>query len=277
MKVACNGKKFTLANLAKRNKENMQICLIGAGNLAAQLAPALAAKGHRFLQVYSRTESSAAPLACILGCEAVVQPERIRPDADLYLSALNDDDRPQVLAGIHFGKGLLVHTAGSLPMDVLIEYTSNVGVFYPLQTFSKQRQVDFSKVPFFIEATFPESLEILNTMASSLSNKVVPANSDQRKQMHLAAVFANNFVNYLYGIAEDIAHEKGLDFQYLLPLIEETASKVQTLAPVRAQTGPAVRFDRAVMDKHLELLQDHPDWLHLYKTLSQGIYERTKK
>jgi len=254
----------------------MQICLIGAGNLASQLAPALASKGHRFLQVFSRTENSAQKLASELRCEPVIRPELIRADADLYICALKDDALPPVLSQIRFGKGLVVHTAGSLPMSILMEYTPNHGVFYPLQSFSKQRQVDFSEVPFFIEAASPESLELLRNLASCLSEKVVPANSEQRKQLHLSAVFANNFVNYLYSIAEDLVNEKGLDFKYLLPLINETARKVQTLTPVQAQTGPAVRFDRAVMDSHLELLKDHPDWKVLYEKMSAGIHERAK-
>jgi len=254
----------------------MQICLIGAGNLATQLAPALGAKGHRFLQVYSRTESSAEMLADILDCEAVTQPELIRSDADLYICALKDDALEQILSRIKFGNGLLVHTAGSLPMQILTGFTPNHGVFYPLQTFSKQTLVDFTKVPFFIEAAFPESLKILQDLASCVSEKVIPANSEQRKQLHLSAVFANNFVNYLYSIAEDLVNEQGLDFKYLLPLIEETARKVQTLAPVQAQTGPAVRYDRKVMDEQLNLLEKHPDWQQLYEILSKGINERAK-
>ncbi|HEY5499136.1 MAG TPA: Rossmann-like and DUF2520 domain-containing protein [Bacteroidales bacterium] len=255
----------------------MQICLIGAGNLATQLAPALAQKGHRFLQVYSRTELNARQLASVLDCEAVTQPELIRPNADLYICALKDDALPQVLPHLNFGSGLVVHTAGSLPMEILADFTENYGVIYPLQSFSKESPVDFSKVPFFIEAALPESLNILSDLASCLSEKVIPASSEQRKQLHLAAVFANNFVNYLYSIAEDLVKEKGMDFQYLLPLIEETARKMQTLTPIPAQTGPAVRFDHAVMDNHLEMLNGHPDWQRLYETLSRGIHERTTK
>jgi len=252
----------------------MQISLIGAGNLATQLAPALAAKGHRFLQVYSRTEESAGLLAGILGCEAVTRPELIRPGADLYICALKDDALSMILPRLDIGNGLLVHTAGTISMDVLSAYTTDYGVFYPLQTFSKLRRVDFSIVPFFIETARPESLDLLRELAQCLSEKVIPADSDQRRQLHLAAVFANNFVNYLYGIAEELVQEKGLDFKYLLPLIEETANKVQTLSPVLAQTGPAVRFDHAVMDHQLESLKNHPDLQKLYEYLSQGIHER---
>jgi len=268
-----NGKKFILVRLAKKNK-NMQICLIGAGNLATQLAPAMAAKGHRFLQVYSRTEVSAALLAGILDCEAVIEPELIRSDADLYICALKDDALPKVLPRLKIGKGLLVHTAGTIPMDFLSAFTLNYGVFYPLQSFSKLRVLDFSKVPFFIEAAQPESMALLQELASCLSENVIQADSDQRKQLHLAAVFANNFVNYLYSIAQELVQEKGIDFKYLLPLIEETANKVQTLTPVEAQTGPAVRFDHVVMDHQLESLKNHPDWQQLYESLSRGIHER---
>jgi predicted short-subunit dehydrogenase-like oxidoreductase (DUF2520 family) len=254
----------------------MTICLIGAGNLATQLGMALAEKGHDFSQVYSRTISSAKTLADALCCESVTRPEQLRSDADIYICALKDDALQEVLPQIKFGKGLLVHTAGSLAMDVLAEFTSNYGVFYPLQTFSKQRKVDFSDVPIFIEAVNSASMERLRVLASTLSLKVVSANSLQRKQLHLSAVFACNFVNYLYNIADDLVKEQGLDFKYLLPLIEETARKVHELSPAQAQTGPAVRFDRAVMDKHLELLQDHPDLKMLYDTLSEGIHKRAQ-
>lgn len=254
----------------------MQMILIGAGNLATQLALALADKGHVFLQVYSRTESSAQVLADALGCQAVVQPEQIQPNAELYICALKDDALPSILPRLNFGTGLVVHTAGSLPMDVLSDYSPNHGVFYPLQTFSKFRRVDFSVIPIFIEAALPESLLLLQTLALDLSQTVVPASSMQRKQLHLAAVFANNFVNYLYGISEDLVNEQGLDFRYLLPLIEETAGKVKTLSPHQAQTGPAVRFDRAVIDKHLSALKEHPDWQMLYETLSKGIFNSKK-
>jgi Uncharacterized conserved protein len=252
----------------------MQICLIGAGNLATSLAPALAEKGHRFLQVYSRSESSAGKLAGVLDCQAVVDPRQICPKADLYICALKDDALSQVLPHVDFGKGMLVHTAGSLPMDVLAAYTSNYGVFYPLQSFSKQRPVDFRTVPFFIEAAKTDGLNQLRLLASCLSEHVIPANSDQRRQLHLAAVFANNFVNYLYSIAKDLVDEKNIDFKYLLPLIQETADKLHSLSPVQAQTGPAIRFDRNVIDKHLQLLAGHSEWQSLYEALSKGIYER---
>lgn len=254
----------------------MNISLIGAGNLATRLGTALAAKGCNFLQVYSRTDFSAGKLAEALNCEPITDFKQVSPFADLYICMLKDDVLPTALPQINFGKGLVVHTAGSLPMHILSEYTSDYGVIYPLQTFSKQREVDFSEVPFFIEAVLPESLEKIRDLVSKLSDKIIASNFDQRKQLHLAAVFANNFVNYLYSIAENLVKEQHLDFKYLLPLIEETAHKVQTLAPDQAQTGPAVRCDRAVMDKHLELLKGHPDWRSLYENMSKGINQQAQ-
>jgi len=252
----------------------MRISLIGAGNLATQLGPALAAKGHSFLQVYSRTADSAEQLADKLNAQAVTQPEQIHSDVDLIICALKEDAFSTVLSRIDYGNAILVHTAGSLPMEELAEYTPNHGVLYPLQTFSKQRKVDFAEIPFFIEAANPEILKVLERLALDVSETVIPADSNQRKYLHLSAVFACNFVNYLYGVAENLVQEQGLDFQYLIPLITETAAKVKSLSPLEAQTGPAVRYNRTIMEKQLTLLKEHPDWQILYQKLSEGIHDR---
>ena len=257
--------------------EGMDICLIGAGNLATQLGTALASKGCAFSQVYSRTELSARKLADVLNCEAVTQLNQISPHAELYICLLTDDVLPKVLPQINFGKGMVVHTAGSLPMRILEAYTSDYGVIYPLQTFSKQRNVDFSEVPFFIEAASPEGLGKIRGLVSKLSDIIILVNSDQRQYLHLSAVFANNFVNYLYMVAEDLVNEQGLDPKYLLPLIKETAGKVQDLSPRMAQTGPAVRYDTIIIGKQLELLQNHLDWKSLYEIISKGIHQQVQE
>jgi predicted short-subunit dehydrogenase-like oxidoreductase (DUF2520 family) len=255
----------------------MKVILIGAGNLATQLGLALKAAGHDILQVYSRTQTSAQSLAKALEGSPVTRPEDVLPDAELYICALKDDVLLQILPYINVGQGLVVHTAGSLPMSLLASCTDNYGVFYPLQTFSKQRKSDFGEMYIFIEAVKPESLGVLRALGQQLGSKMVEADSAQRQQLHVSAVFSCNFVNYLYSIADDLMKEKGLDFQYLLPLIRETALKVETLSPDEAQTGPAVRFDRKVMDKHLDQLNDHPDWQTLYEKLSEGIHQRVKQ
>jgi predicted short-subunit dehydrogenase-like oxidoreductase (DUF2520 family) len=255
----------------------MNITLIGAGHLATQLGQALHEKGHSFLQVYSRTISSAESLAEKLGSEAATIPERIRDGADLYICALKDDAIDEVLSHVHFGHGLYVHTAGSLPMSVLEKYTPNHGVLYPLQTFSKSRKIDFSVIPVFIETALPESQSVLMELASSLSDNVRVLSSEKRIYLHLSAVFANNFVNHLYFIAGDLLKEHDIDFKDLLPLIDETARKVHYLDPSEAQTGPAIRFDKGIIGKHLKMLEAHPGWANLYEEMSIDIYKNAKK
>jgi predicted short-subunit dehydrogenase-like oxidoreductase (DUF2520 family) len=145
-----------------------------------------------------------------------------------------------------------------------------------MQTFSKQCKVDFTEIPIFLEAALPESRQKLYEIVSGLSQNVRFLDSSQRKILHLSAVFACNFVNRMYAIAGEIVEEQGLDFNYLLPLIDETARKVHEMTPKSAQTGPAIRFDRDVMDKHMALLNNHPEWMELYEKLSNDIHKSIK-
>jgi predicted short-subunit dehydrogenase-like oxidoreductase (DUF2520 family) len=241
--------------------------------MATRLGVALREAGHDVAQVYGRTASSVEALAVILGAEGVTRPEALEPDMPLYICALKDEALPKVLPLVHFGAGVVVHTAGSLPLEVLKPYTSRCGVFYPMQTLSKARAVSFAEIPIYLEAEDPAVLALLGELAGGLSRKVYTVTSDQRQSLHLAAVFACNFTNHLYAIAESLLTEKGLSFEALLPLIAETAAKVHTLSPKAAQTGPAVRFDRNIIDKHLKQLEGHPEWHTLYEQLSRGIYE----
>lgn len=254
----------------------MRISLIGAGNLATRLGIALKAAGHEFVQVYSRTEASAQTLADLLDAEAVVHAENLHSDASLYICALKDDALPEVLKKVVVGNGILVHTAGSLPLNILKPFAAKTGVFYPLQTFSKERDVDFSSIPIFLESSDKIVLYILKQLAADLQSKVFEITTEQRMKLHVSAVFACNFVNYFYTVSSDLLAEQHLPFEVLKPLIQETAAKVQASAPASVQTGPAVRFDRKVMDKHLALLDKHPDLKALYKELSLGIHKRSK-
>jgi len=253
----------------------VRISLIGAGNLATRLGIALKAAGHEFVQVYSRTEASARTLAEKLGAEAVVKADALQSDASLYICALKDDARPDILKQVQVGNGILVHTAGSLPLDILKPFAAKNGVFYPLQTFSKEREVDFRTVPIFVESSDKIVSYILKQLALDLGSEVYESTSEQRLKLHLSAVFACNFVNYLYTVSHDLLFENNLSFDVLKPLIQETAAKVQTLSPADVQTGPAIRFDRKVMDKHLALLEKHPAWKTLYKELSLDIHQRS--
>ncbi|NLT04498.1 MAG: DUF2520 domain-containing protein [Bacteroidales bacterium] len=254
----------------------MLITLIGAGRVANHLGPALFKAGHRFEQVYSRTMAHASELADTLGAEAVDQPAAIKPGADLYLCALSDDALTTVLDEMplnQWDNPLLVHTAGSLPLSLLAPYTNRAGVLYPLQTFSPNRPLDLTSLPLFVEATDDTTLQMISALATDISGVVKPLASEKRLTLHLAAVYACNFVNHLYGVAGELLEEDGLDFSLLLPLIDETAAKVHDLAPREAQTGPAVRNDRRVIDKHLLLLANHPEKAALYKLLSEHIHQ----
>lgn len=254
----------------------MRISLIGAGNLATRLGVALKAAGHEIVQVYSRTESSACQLADLLDAEAVVKPESVHSDASLYVCALKDDALSEILKKVEVGNGILVHTAGSLPLEILQPFAAKTGVFYPLQTFTKDREVDFCTIPVFIESSDHVVGYVLKQLAADIGSKVYEITSEQRLRLHLSAVFACNFVNYLYSVSSDLLTEQHLSFDVLKPLILETAAKVQINDPAEVQTGPAVRFDGLVMDKHLALLDKQPALKMLYEELSIGIHKRSK-
>jgi len=255
----------------------MKIVVLGAGNVGTQLSRALHEKGLGLCQIYNRHRDRAAALAAELGCPLTDDVQCLRQDADIYVCALKDDVLDDVLRQIpFFGEGLWVHTSGSLPMTVFAPYTRHYGVLYPLQTFSSDRAVSFERIPLCLEASGRQEMQLLKPLACSLSSNVREMSSDQRAGMHLAAVFACNFVNACYAVAGDVMQQSKLDFELLLPLIEETAAKVHRSLPDLAQTGPAVRGDRRIIDRHLSLLESwgQPLWAALYRQLSELIYTR---
>ena len=254
----------------------MKIALIGAGNLATNLGCALVNAGHTVCQVYSRTQESVDALAERLGSRGVCRLDEVVTDAQLYVVALKDSALTEVLPLLLQGRShaLWVHTAGSVPMSIWEEYgLKHYGVFYPMQTFSKARQVDFAEIPFFLEASGIMEMDILKNVAASMSRRVYEANSEQRRYLHLSAVFACNYTNAMYAASARLLEEHGLSFESMLPLIDETARKVHSLHPVEAQTGPAVRYDRNVIDKHLDMLDDHPLYKELYELTSKIIHD----
>ena len=267
---------FYMLSLMKRSIEDTSIVMVGAGRLATNLAKAFYRKGFRIMQVYSRTEASARALAQQVEAEAVTSVAALCAHAGLYVVSLPDDVFPPLIPRLTQGResGLWVHTAGSIGMEVWQGYASKYGVFYPMQTFSKEREVDFTHLPIFVEGCNEEWADFLRAVASALSRDVYPATSEQRRYLHIAAVFACNFSNYLYTLASDLLARHDLPFSALLPLIDETARKVHHLAPEDAQTGPAARGDATVMEEHLRLLAGAPDLRDLYRCMSEGIYRR---
>lgn len=260
--------------MARRSIEDTPIAFIGAGNLATNLAKALYRKGFRIVQVYSRTRESAQELAQEVEAAYTTDLQAVTKEAQLYIVALKDAAFVELLPEIVAGKGnaLWVHTAGSIPMDIWQGHVARYGVLYPMQTFSKRHEVDFGQIPFFVESNSEEDVQLLKDIASDLSEKVYEASSEQRKSLHLAAVFACNFANHMYALAAELLKKYGLPFEAMLPLIDETARKVHELEPLAAQTGPAVRYDRNVINEHLRMLAGEPHMKELYQEISEDIH-----
>jgi predicted short-subunit dehydrogenase-like oxidoreductase (DUF2520 family) len=201
----------------------------------------------------------------------------ITENADIYFVALKDSAVDEVLSQFDFKNKLLVHCSGSLPLSVLKKHSENIGVFYPLQTFSKIRNVDFNEIPVFIESNSTQNEKLLLQIANEVSGSVSVINSEKRKILHISAVFACNFVNHFYAIAADILKSKDIPFEVLKPLILETAKKVQELEPEQAQTGPAIRFDENIINSHLNELKEFGEYQQLYKSISKSIFDHYNK
>ncbi|MBQ4034380.1 MAG: DUF2520 domain-containing protein [Paludibacteraceae bacterium] len=248
----------------------MNIVLLGSGNLATNLSLSLRQAGFSITQVYSKTLANAKELAELLECDYTASTEEVY-DADIYISALKDSVSAEVWSKINFKNSLLLHTSGSLDMQLLKGHSQNYGVLYPLMTLSKKRRIDFSKIPILVEANTKENCERIVQIAEKISTNVQLVDSVQRSQMHLAAVWANNFTNHMYAIAKSITDKNNLPFSLLLPLIDETAQKVHSLDPIDAQTGPAVRYDENIISKHINACS--PEQQTLYKVISESIHQ----
>ena len=271
----------------------MKIALIGRGRLATNLLPALQEAGHEVASINSRTL------------------EDLPLEADVYIISVKDSALQEVISKVpakvtpSSWRGLgaapvFVHTAGSMPMSLFEGFATRYGVLYPMQTFSKERRVHFREIPVFIEATVVDgetadrqpttdreatvvdgsavdtTLALLRSLAESISDHVYELSTEQRKYLHLAAVFACNFANHCYALSADVLAQVGLPFDVMLPLIDETARKVHELHPLDAQTGPAVRYDENVMQAQQQLLDD-PLMRDIYQKMSQSIHQRANE
>ena len=246
------------------------VSIIGAGNVAFHLARALVENTVQVKQIYNRTLSKAEKIAeanHIKFTDKISELEK----SDLFIIAASDSAIAELSLHIPFDDVMVVHTSGSMPMNVL-KGDYQKGVFYPLQTFSKGKPLEYDEIPIFVEAENPENQKKLYDLAYRLSNQVEIIDSAQRAKLHLAAVWVCNFVNHMYYIGEKITQEANLPFDHLKPLIEETAKKIVDLSPYQAQTGPAKRDDRIVMEKHLNLLQEQK-LKDIYQNISKSISE----
>ena len=254
----------------------MRITIIGSGNVATHLAAAFKNAGHAIVQVYSRDLHNASLLAYHVRANAINELNEIDPETDLFVIAVKDDVIEAIAATLAKHEKLMVHTSGATSLETLLAHTENAGVFYPLQTFSKTKEVDFNTVPVCIEGGNDDITSTLNVLAYTITQNVYRINSDERRTLHLAAVFACNFPNYLYYISQQLLAEKQLPFDLLRPLILETAQKVQENFPADVQTGPAIRNDEKTIANHLQQLAENPQLQELYRLLSQGIIKMDK-
>ncbi len=248
-----------------------KIVIIGAGNVGTQLGLAFKKSKHTIVQVYSKHKSSASKLAHSLNCNYTNYPEKIDTTATIYIIAVKDDSIIEVANLLRLKDKIIIHTSGSVEMTILKHASKNFGVFYPLQTFSKNNNVDFKIIPICIEANNTGTFKILQTLAKSISNNVQKINSEQRKTIHLAAVFACNFSNHLYTIASSILTSANISFDILKPLIEETAKKIKNTHPAEVQTGPAVRNDTKTIKHHLKMLSNKKEYKKIYTLMSKSI------
>jgi predicted short-subunit dehydrogenase-like oxidoreductase (DUF2520 family) len=250
----------------------MKIVFIGAGNLATCVSLEMQRAGMTVAQIYSRSRDNAESLARKLNCQWTIHINEVIPDADLYIFSLKDTVLPEVIVQMEPNNGMWVHTAGSVPMQVFKGFAKRYGVFYPLQTFSKKKRVKLDQAPIFLEANNPDDMKMLKKIAIALSGNAQELDSEKRKYLHLAAVFACNFTNHMYLLASKILEEQGVSYDLLLPLITETAQKLSEISPGEAQTGPAVRFDKDIMDKQMAMLPDLGVQT-IYRLISQNIYK----
>lgn len=251
-----------------------KIVLLGAGNMAGHLSKALVRCGLRLEEVMSRSPESGKRLARQLGARFIEKIEDLNQDADLYILAVNDSSIAQIAGTLRLKNKIVVHTSGTVGIDVLNPVSRKRGVFYPLQTFRKGKRIRFSNVPICIEADQAGVERTLLDLATRVSTSVHVITSEQRKILHLAAVFASNFTNYMYAVAEDLISQDDIPFDLLAPLIRQTASNIRHTGIFGLQTGPAIREEWAVIEQHLELLKDRKVYRDIYNLMTQSIIQQ---
>ena len=249
----------------------MKIVIIGTGNTATVLGRKLKAAGHRIVQVFGRDTTEASKLAYELGTESTNYWNVVNRDADIYILAVSDIAIREILQELRLPDKTIVHTAASVSKNILKNASGHYGVFYPLQSLKKEAG-HLPDIPIIIDAGDETTMKELETLAHSISDKVVEADDEQRLKLHLAAVFCNNFVNHLYALTEAYCKNEGIDFGLLLPLIKETAVRLEEVPALQSQTGPAIRNDKDTINKHLELLNNYPQLKNIYGLFTESIY-----
>lgn len=257
--------------------EKQEIIIIGAGNAATVFALNLARRGLGPARIVARNAARAEALAARAKCPWSTDFTELGSPEAVVISAVKDSADLELWSRCPFGSRLVLHTSGTQGLTALAPFAANCGVLYPLQTLSKARELDLTRVPLLIEANTPENLARVRSLAEKLSSHVLEKDSLSRRKLHLAAVFANNFANLMFRMAREIAEDTGVDPELLQPLIDETAAKLHAMSPDEAQTGPAVRWDENIMREHLRMLAGKPELAEFYRNLSEAIHQRSRK
>ncbi len=248
----------------------MRVVIVGSGNVATVLGRLIRNAGHEILQVVSRDAAHAEALATELQCGFTDHDGMTDKNADLYLIAVKDSVLYELNKVFNVGKKLIVHTAGSIPKDVLKDISLNFGVLYPLQSLRKEMDTVIG-IPLLIDGNTSEAIVLIEDFARSISNNVAVAGDEERLKLHVAAVIVSNFTNHLYALAEEFCEKEKVDFKMLVPLIRETAERLVSNSPTAVQTGPAIRNDIFTLDKHLRLLNNYPKLKYLYLKFTESI------
>jgi len=253
-----------------------EIVIIGAGNVAVNMAVAFRNSGKKILCIFSRNAEKARKLAEMVDAPYTGQLDKLPRNADLFLIAVNDNAIDEVAGKLSDVSGIVAHTSGSVSISVFENKIPDYGVLYPLMHLSTEKLMDFAHIPLCIEANTPGNYTAISELAGSVSHSVYPVTSAERKMLHLAAVFASNFTNLNYIISEEILKKNNLSFDILHPIIVETANKILRNSPTELQTGPAVREDYQVIGEHEKLLKDFPYYQKMYKLFTEIIIQKKK-
>jgi predicted short-subunit dehydrogenase-like oxidoreductase (DUF2520 family) len=251
----------------------MKIVILGSGNVAAVLGRKFKAAGHDILQIYSRNASAASELAYEWDTDSTNYISMITKEADVYIVAVNDEAIASVVTDLRLPGKVVAHTAASVPADILKKVTDHYGVFYPLQSLRKET-TELPDIPVYFDGHDDIAKNRLRSLALTVSDgKVLEGSDEERLKLHVAAVVVSNFVNHLYVLAADYCRKEGISFEQLLPLIAETAHRVQDVSPRDSQTGPAIRHDAETIRRHIELLDKHPQLRNIYLLLTESIQQ----
>ena len=254
----------------------MDISIIGSGNTATVLGKLLKENNHSLVEIVGRNKFAVHQLAESLNTKACTEVNAMSKASDIYIIAVRDDAVAEISENLSLHKKIVVHTCGSVSIDILKNTSVNYGVLYPLQ--SLRKELNYAPViPFLIDGNNEFTSQSVFNLATSVSGFVITANDEQRLQYHLSAIIVSNFTNYLFALAKDYCNKNNIAFNLLMPLIEETISRLHNYEPSAMQTGPAIRGDVKTMEKHLQMLNDFPQLKNIYSIMSESIKNKTAK